>query len=142
MPHMLENACLLTGRLLLGLYFILPGISKITGYEATLAYMAEHAVPLPDLLLPVTILLQLGLGAALIIGFQAKWSAFLLAGLTLVISIFMHNFWDYPDGMEKAHETQNFFKNVLGIMPGLLVIAALGAGRFSLDNRSQAEAPE
>ena len=29
-----QNACLLAGRFLLGLYFILPGISKITGYAA------------------------------------------------------------------------------------------------------------
>jgi putative oxidoreductase len=139
MPAALEAICLLTGRFLLGLYFILPGIGKITGYEATLSYMMEHSVPLPDVLLPITIVIQIGLGITLIIGFQAKWSAFVLAGLTLVISLYMHNFWDYPEGTERAHETQNFFKN-LGIMAGLLVMAGLGAGRFSLDNRAAGDA--
>ena len=28
-----------TGRVLLGLYFLLPGISKITGFEGTVQYM-------------------------------------------------------------------------------------------------------
>lgn len=128
-----QNTCLLAGRFLLGVYFILPGVSKITGYAQTMDYMAEHNVPLISVLLPLTILLQVGLGIFLIIGFQARISAFLLAGLTVVISIFMHNFWTYSEGMERAHETQNFFKN-MGIMAGLLVMTALGAGRLSIDN--------
>ena len=130
--YWIENACLLTGRFLLGVYFILPGISKITGYEGTAVYMADHNVPFVSILLPVTIVLQIGLGLALMIGLRGKVTAFLLAGMTLVISLFMHNFWDYAEGMERNHETQNFFKN-MGIMAGLLFVAALGTGRFSLD---------
>jgi len=130
----LENACLLLGRLLMGMYFILPGISKITDYEGTSAYMVAHDVPFIPVLLVVTIVLQLGAGAAVIVGFQGKWAAFVLAGLTVVISIFMHNFWDMEASMERTHETQNFFKN-MGIVAGLLIVAGIGTGRFSLDNR-------
>lgn len=43
--HLFENALLLVGRFLLGLYFILPGISKIAGYGGTAEYMASHDVP-------------------------------------------------------------------------------------------------
>ena len=50
------------GRFLLGLYFFLPGISKVTGYADTLTYMALHNIPAPDLLLPITIVLQIGGG--------------------------------------------------------------------------------
>lgn len=132
---MIENASLLAGRFLLGVYFILPGISKITGFTATAAYMAEHNVPLISVLLVMTIAIQLSCGLAIIVGYKGQYAAFLLAGLTLVISLFMHNFWDYEEGMEKAHELQNFFKN-MGILAGLLVVAGLGTGRFSLDNRS------
>ena len=128
----IENTCLLFGRFLLGLYFILPGISKITGYEGTVAYMEAHNVPMISALLPLTIVMQLALGAALIVGFRGKLAAFLLAGLTLVISLYMHNFWGFAEGVERNHETQNFFKN-MGIMAGLLMVAALGTGRFSID---------
>jgi putative oxidoreductase len=127
----LENASLLVGRFLLGIYFILPGIGKITGWAGTVTYMVEHKVPFIPVVLIITIILQLGCGTALIIGFQGKVAAFILAGLTLVISLFMHNFWDYADGMERNHETQNFFKN-LGIMAGLLIVAGVGTGKFSL----------
>jgi putative oxidoreductase len=126
-----EDACLLLGRFLLGIYFILPGISKITGYEGTVEYMTRQQVPLIDLLLPLTIVLQIGLGLALIVGYRGQVAAFLLAGLTLVINFYMHNFWALEDGVQQRHETQNFFKN-LGIMAGLLVMAGLGTGRYSL----------
>jgi putative oxidoreductase len=129
-----QNTCLLLGRFLIGMYFILPGISKITGFEAMSAYMAEHNVPMIPVLLVVTIILQLGCGTAVIVGFKGQLAAFILAGLTLVISLFMHNFWDMEEGTARAHETQNFFKN-LGLMGGLLAVAALGTGRFSLDSK-------
>ncbi len=132
---MVENFCLLAGRFLLGMYFVLPGLSKISGFEATSTYMAEHNVPFIPVLLVLTIILQLGCGIALIVGFKGQIAAFLLAGLTIVISVFMHNFWDLAEGAERAHETQNFFKN-LGITGGLLCVAALGVGRFSLDQRA------
>lgn len=131
-----SDACLLLGRLLLGLYFILPGLSKIQDFEGMSAYMAAHNVPMIPVLLTLTIVIQLGAGAMLIVGFRGRIAAFLLAGLTLVISIAMHNFWAYPDGIERGHETQNFVKN-MAIMAGLLVVSALGCSRFSLDNRSQ-----
>jgi putative oxidoreductase len=129
-----QNACLLAGRLLLGLYFILPAVAKIRDFDGTAQYMAAHGVPLIPVLLVLTIAIQLGAGTALIVGLKGHWAAFLLAGLTLMISLFMHNFWTYPEGMERAHETQNFFKNV-GIMAGLLAVAGLGTGAFSLDRR-------
>lgn len=127
----LSTACLLLGRLLLGLYFILPGIMKITGYAGTVAYMEQHNVPMISVLLPLTILIQISAGAAIIVGFHGRWAAFLLAGLTLAINVFMHNFWAYPEGVERAHEMQNFIKN-MAIFAGLLIVSALGTGSLSL----------
>lgn len=133
----LNNITLLAGRFLMGVYFIIPGISKITGFEGTSAYMASHGVPFIPVLLVVTIVLQLALGLFMIVGFKTKITAFLLAGMVLVISLVMHNFWTMEDGVNKLHETQNFFKN-MGIMSGLLMVSALGGGNFSIDSRSSA----
>ncbi len=129
-----SNGCLLLGRGLLGLYFILPAITKITGWDSTVAYMAAHNVPFVTTLLVVTIVIQITAGSAVIVGYHARIAAFLLAGLTLVISLYMHNFWDYAEGMEKSHETQNFFKN-MGILAGLLIVSSIGTGPFSIDRR-------
>jgi len=132
----MQHACLLAGRFLLGLYFIVPGITKITNYDGMSAYMGQHNVPFIALLLPLTIVLQLGLGTALIVGFKGRLSAFILAGLTLVISIAMHHFWDLEAGANQAHEMQNFIKN-MAIMAGLLIVAGMGTGAFSLDRRGE-----
>jgi putative oxidoreductase len=43
--------------------------------------------------------------------------------MTLLINVFMHDFWnDYPGG-NAQHELQNFIKN-LGIFAGLVRLAA------------------
>lgn len=132
--RVVENICLLLGRLLMGSYFILPGLQKITNYQTMTDYMLAHSVPATSILLPVTIVIQIVLGLAIIIGFKGKLAAIILAGLTLVISIYMHDFWTMTEGLERNHETQNFFKN-MGIMAGLLMVSNLGTGWLSLDNR-------
>ena len=130
----IQTLCLLFGRFLLGMYFILPAIQKITEFGKMSAYMQAHDVPLISILLPLTILIQLTAGAALIVGYKGKFAAFILAGLTLVISIYMHNFWSMEEGVARMHEMQNFVKN-MAIMGGLLVVVAQGTGKFSIDNR-------
>ncbi len=112
------------GRGLLGLYFIIPGVFKITGWSGTVEYMAAHNVPLITLLLVITIFIQIGGGVSLLIGYRAQLMAFLLAVLTLSISVFMHDFWNMKQGMERAHEMQNFIKN-LAIMAGLMYVAGV-----------------
>tara|TARA_R110000737_G_scaffold34894_5_gene53584 strand:- start:14097 stop:14504 length:408 start_codon:yes stop_codon:yes gene_type:complete len=134
--NIFETPCLLGGRLLLGLYFILPGLQKIVSFDAMSQYMAQHNVPVVTPLLVLTIVLQLSAGLAIIVGFKGRIAAFILAGLTLVISVFMHNFWNLPEGGNVAHETQNFVKN-MAIMAGLLILSARGTGPFSLDNRTK-----
>lgn len=123
------------GRVLLGLYFLIPGVMKILGFAVTLAYMTTHAVPFALPMLVLTIVLEVGGGLALIAGWQTKRTAFMLAGLTLVICLYMHDFWNHYEGGNQGHEMQNFIKN-LAIFAGLLILAARGAPRASLDSRS------
>ena len=125
-----------TGRVLLGLYFVIPGVRKILAFDGTGQYMAAHGVPLISVLLPITIMLQVGGGAALIAGWRTRAIALMLAGMTLVINVFMHDFWNVYEGLSQQHETQNFIKN-LAIMAGLLTLTAGPAVQsLSLDNRA------
>ena len=119
----MEKTFITISRALLGLYFLLPGISKIPTYALTIEYMSLHNIPFVNILLPITIFLQLVLGSTLIIGYRIKESALVLAALTILINIGMHDFWnDYPN-TNAGHELQNFFKN-LGIFAGLLALSA------------------
>ena len=59
-----ENLCTTAGRILLGIYFIVPGINKITNFEGNSQYMAEHGMVLIPFFLVLTIILQVGGGVA------------------------------------------------------------------------------
>ena len=111
------------GRFLLGLYFVLPGISKIIGFDGTTQYMIEHGVPLAAALLPITIVLQIGGGAALIVGWQTRAMALMLAGMTVAINLFMHDFWNVYEGLSQAHETQNLLKHLILIFYLKIILA-------------------
>ena len=85
--------------------------------------MEENQVPLTLIALPVVILIQVIGGIMLILNLNVKVSALALSITTIVINIYIHDFWTLADGIKKAHETQNFVKN-LAICAGLLVLAS------------------
>lgn len=118
-----DQLSFMVGRFLLGLYFVLPGVMKITGYSGTLELMVSKGVPMASALLPLTIAMQIGLGLMLMFGKQLRISALLLFGLTILINLFIHNFWALQGDPSYAHEMQNFIKN-LAIAAGLLVLAS------------------
>ena len=119
----MEKFSITLGRVLLGLYFLLPGITKIPSYSGTTEYMMLHNIPLAGILLPITIVLQIVLGSMLIIGYRIKESALILAALTIFINIGVHDFWNEYPNTDSSHEIQNFVKN-LGIFAGLIVLSA------------------
>tara|TARA_B110000003_G_C16356526_1_gene420880 strand:- start:212 stop:604 length:393 start_codon:yes stop_codon:yes gene_type:complete len=118
----LDGLFFITGRSLLGLYFIVPGLSKVFDPASTLALMRMKGVPFSVVLLSFTIVIQLLGGIFLILGKNLRLAAFMLFGLTILINIFIHNFWALSGDPSQGHETQNFVKN-LAIAAGLLVLA-------------------
>lgn len=118
----LDSVAFLIGRSFLGIYFLLPGISKIFGYSDTLSLMVSKGVPLASIALPIVILLQVGLGVSIIANKYLRESALILFGLTVLINIYIHNFWDLSSDPSFAHELQNFVKNT-AIAAGLLVLS-------------------
>jgi putative oxidoreductase len=132
MPLALTKLFTPAGRIILGIYFLLPGLMKFTQYDRHVAYMESHDMFWIPFFLILSGLIQVGGAAALFVGYRVQVVAFVLAGLTLVISLVMHDFWTMAEGLQRTHETQNFFKN-MGIMAGLLVLSASGAGAWSMD---------
>tara|TARA_B100000965_G_C19420839_1_gene682057 strand:- start:200 stop:652 length:453 start_codon:yes stop_codon:yes gene_type:complete len=118
----LDNLIFIVGRSLLGLYFIVPGFSKVFDYASTLALMRMKGVPYSLILLPLTIGIQLLGGIFLILGKILRPTALLLFVLTIIINVYIHDFWSLNGDPSQAHEMQNFIKN-LAIAAGLLVLA-------------------
>jgi putative oxidoreductase len=114
----------LAGRVLLSVIFIISGFGKITGYAATAAYMASKG--LPGELLPLVILLELGGGIAIVLGFQTRLVALALALFCLVSGALFH----FVPGNQA--QMISFMKNV-AIAGGFLVLAQAGAPWLSID---------
>lgn len=118
----IQNILALLARMLLAYIFIVAGWGKISGYDATVAYM--QAMGVPGGLLPLTILLELGGGLAILFGFQTRVVALILAGFSIVTAFLFHG---------STEDAVNFMKN-FAMAGGFISLAILGAGRLSLDS--------
>ncbi|WP_180172272.1 DoxX family protein [Acinetobacter sp. YH12023] len=112
----------LVARILMAYIFIVAGWGKITAYTATAGYMESMGVPAG--LLPITILVELGGGLALLFGFQARFAALGLTVFSLITAFLFHG---------GAEDGINFMKN-LAMSGGLLFLMLHGAGQFSFDH--------
>lgn len=116
------------GRFFLAALFLISGLSKLGTAAATTGYIASAGLPLPSVVYVITLVVEIGGGLLLLIGFQAKPVAAVLALLSVGAAIFFHN--NFADQNQAIH----FVKN-LAITGGLLQVAVAGAGRLSLDAR-------
>lgn len=126
-----QDSAALAGRILLALIFIISGCGKIKGYDGTAGYMAGKGLPLVGLLLPLTILTELGGGLLIAIGWKARWAAALIFLFLIPVTLVFHN----PVGLDAAQAQQQMIqllKNI-SIMGGMLGLFAFGPGRFSID---------
>ena len=121
-----KNASELAGRILLSVLFLLSGVGKVGAYAATAAYMSSVGVP--GVLLPVVIATEVLGAIAIILGWQTRVAALLLAGYTLLAALIFHT--NFADQIEMIM----FLKDV-SIAGGFLLLAVHGVGPLSLDRR-------
>jgi putative oxidoreductase len=128
----LRSTTELAGRILLMILFLISGLGKITGYAATVSYMASAG--LPGALLPLVIAVEILGSLAIILGWQTRIVSFLLAAYTLATAALFHN--NLSDQVQMAM----FLKN-LAIAGAFLMLSANGSGSLSLDRRREAGTP-
>jgi putative oxidoreductase len=122
----MNNVISLLARLLLAQLFLLPGLSKISGFAATQGYMESMGVP--GMLLPLVILLEVGGGLALVFGVLTRWVALALALFCVAAALLFHS--NLGDQVQMIM----FMKN-LAIAGGFLLLYVQGPGAYSLDAR-------
>ena len=133
MSTSLQNPLVLASRLLLAALFLPAGIGKLTGFAGTVGYISSVGLPLPTVAAAVAAAVEVLGSLALIFGFGTRFAALALAFFTLVASFFFHAYWSLPAGQQMMQQLM-FFKNV-GVVGGLLALAAFGAGGWSQDAR-------
>ncbi len=128
----LQNPLNLAGRLLIAALFLPAGIAKITGFAGTVGYIGSVGLPLPAVGAALAVAVEVLGALALIAGFQTRIAAIVLALFTLVASFFFHAYWSVPDAQQAFMQQLLFFKNI-AVVGGLFILAAQGAGAWSLD---------
>lgn len=119
----------LIGRILLALIFLLAGGAKLADPAGTAGYFGSVGLPVPGLMVWLVGLFEIIGGIAVLIGYQTRIAAILLA-LFCVASGFIGHF-----DPENQMQMQAFMKN-LAIAGGFLVLAAAGPGKMSIDGRA------
>ena len=120
----------LIARLLLVAEFVVAVNGKISGWDGQAAYMASHGMHVIAPLLGAALAIELLGSLCLITGFHAREAAAVTFVYLGIVSTQLHDFWNMS-GMAAGTNMTQFFKN-LGMMGGLLMIAAYGPGSWAL----------
>jgi putative oxidoreductase len=114
------------GRLLIAVIFVLAGFGKVMDPAGTMAYIGSGGLPFTPLAYAVAVAVELGGGVLLLVGFQTRIVAAVLAAFSLVTAAVFHS--NFADHNMMIH----FLKN-LAIAGGLLQVVAFGPGLLSVD---------
>ena len=115
-------------RIFLSLIFIIGGFGFLINFSGTVSMVESFGFPFATLLTIIGIVLKLGGGLMLLLGWKVKEASYALILFTVVATLLAHiNFSD------QVQMTQ-FLKN-LAIIGGLILIANYGPGRFSIDKK-------
>ena len=118
------------GRLLMSSAFIWAGFGKLMNPTGTAGYFASLHIPVPSIAVWVVIIIELIGGILLLIGFQTRWVAVVLAIFCLITGFAIH----LPVG--DTPNMINFYKNLV-MTGGFLYVISYGAGNLSVDGPSK-----
>ncbi|KAB0639005.1 DoxX family protein [Burkholderia latens] len=126
-----RDVLLLLSRILLVILFVMFGWQKIANFSGTIAFMGSEGAPAPIISAAIAVVMELIVGIALLVGFQTRPLALLLALYTVGTAFIGHHYWTMTGG-EQMNNMIHFYKNI-AISGGLLALCAAGPGRFSID---------
>ena len=122
---------LLVGRVLFGWIYLASGWAKLANIAGTTGYFTGLGFSPPGFWAWFAGLAELGIGAALIVGFATRYAAIATFVWVLVATLIAHRYWAYPPA-QQGGQYNNFLKNV-AIMGGALYVLVAGAGRYAVD---------
>ena len=119
-------------RIFYSFIFIFAGIGHFTNPQMV-AYAAAQGVPMAPFLVPLAGLLALAGGVSVLLGYKAKWGAWLLVAFLVPVTLTMHRFWGLTDPQAAMMQMIMFEKN-LAMLGGALLITHFGSGPYSLED--------
>jgi putative oxidoreductase len=122
---------LLLARIFIAALFLVAGTRKLLGYAATVGYFTKLGFPAADAFAVLAIVIELGAGLMLVVGWRTRWAAWILIAFVAVATAMAHRFWQF-DAAQYANQLNHFLKNI-AVIGGLLYVVTFGPGRISID---------
>ncbi|MET0392975.1 MAG: DoxX family protein [Chitinophagaceae bacterium] len=124
------------GRALFAFLFLLsaPGHFK----SETIDFAAAQGVPLASVSVPLSGIVELLGGLSILLGYKAKYGAWLLILFLVPVTFTMHRFWTIADPMMQRMDMVMFMKNI-SLIGTALLLTYFGAGPVSIDERQAAK---
>lgn len=142
-PHQLEGLEKygpFVGRILIGLIFLVSGLTKVFQFSVMEGYMRQNGMlAATGFFLACALLIEIVGAVFLMLGWYTRVTALFLTAYLVPVTLIFHNFWSYA-GAEQQVQIVNFLKN-LAIMGGLVYAASTGARAVSIDRRLGREPP-
>ena len=120
---------LLLGRALFSSIFIIKGLEHF--FPKIINFANSMDVPTPNILVPLAGIVAFIGGISILIGFKARWGAWLLIIFLLPITLIMHRFWEFNDSYHAMMHQYCFWKNV-SLIGAAFMITYFGSGPLSL----------
>ncbi|HTA90475.1 MAG TPA: DoxX family protein [Polyangiaceae bacterium] len=121
------------GRLLFAAIFLMSVPMHFA--QSTYDHAAQQGVPLANVLVPLSGVLELFGALSLLLGYRARIGAVLLALFLVPVTLAIHKFWGIADPMQAQMQQIHFMKNV-ALLGATLLMMYFGAGPISLDERA------
>jgi putative oxidoreductase len=125
----------LIGRILIAFIFLQSGYDKIMNYSKTVTLMTQKGMPMAEVLIIPTIIILIGGGLMILLGWYARWGALALIVFLIPATIYFHDYWAYTS-VQQLNQFHHFVKN-LAILGALFYIMGLGSGPLSLKKESE-----
>jgi putative oxidoreductase len=129
-----KGAVVVAGRFCFTLIFLLSGLRHFS--KPSIAVAASHGVPMASIAVPGSGILALAGGLSILLGYRARFGAWLLVVFLLPVTLIMHRFWGISDPLEAQTQLIMFLKNI-SMLGGALVVSQFGAGPLSFDARRE-----
>ena len=121
-----NRTAMFIARFMMALIFLVAGVRKLMAWGATAGYFGKLGIPMPELVLPLVVALEIGGAIALILGWRLRLVCGLLGAFTLASGFLGHAFWS-AEPAQYAAQLNNFLKNV-AMAGGFLMLACLATG--------------
>ena len=122
----MSDAVALLGRLLMSPVFLRSGLLKLMAPAATMGSFGRLHLPVPGAAYAVALLVEIGAGALVLLGWRARPAALVLGAWCIATALVAH--WHPRESAQMLQFTKN-----LCMAGGFLFLWAYGPGRFSMD---------